>query len=720
MKKKITRVFVFVCALLMLLPLSAFAAIPYSTYTYSIDGLVLDSPDAYVPDGSSAYSFTKMGLDKDLNSPSDIESDAQGNIYITDKGNNRIIILDKHYKIKHNGYIEKFVNSDGVEDSFNTPTSTFVVDDGAYRGLYVCDKGNKRIVVFDQETFEFKRIIGQPRSELIDSYDPVSCVVDKYGRIYVAPEMTKNGILVMTSHGEFINFIGAPKVAVEGLAALLALIAPAAVEQGNTPTTYANLELDTTTGEFVYGTIIFSSDYESNQLDGITSKSSDFSPVRLLNANGTDIMKRNGFFAPAGEVAVELNVKKTASNETAPTGVSQVKDVSSGPDGVWSIIDSKRSKVYTYDSDGNLLYIFGDKGAEFGNIEKATAITYQGSNIIVLDEYNRSFTVYRRTQYAEILSQAIQKQNERKYNEAAEYWNAVLARNNNFDTAYVAMGKALYRAEQYDEAIAYFQNAFDTENYALAFKEIRAEVMADWFALVVVGIVVAFWLLIKVLGWTGKVNREAATNSEKRGYIAEVCYGMHLIFHPFDGYWDLKHEKRGTIRASITFIALTVLAFYYQSIGQGYYYNPQGEYGTIFSQMLSVLIPFVLFIVANWCFTTLFDGEGSLKDIFIAASYGLYPMPLFIVVSTILTNVLVGTEAQITSIIVVIAAIWMVALIIIGMQVTHDYSMGKNILTIIATIVGMVFIMFILLLFTSLIGKMTSFVSTITSELSYR
>ena len=720
MKKKITRVFVFVCALLMLLPLSAFAAIPYSTYTYSIDGLVLDSPDAYVPDGSSAYSFTKMGLDKDLNSPSDIESDAQGNIYITDKGNNRIIILDKHYKIKHNGYIEKFVNSDGVEDFFNTPTSTFVVDDGDYRGLYVCDKGNKRIVVFDQETFEFKRIIGQPRSELIDSYDPVSCVVDKYGRIYVAPEMTKNGILVMTSNGEFINFIGAPKVAVEGLAALLALIAPAAVEQGNTPTTYANLELDTTTGEFVYGTIIFSSDYESNQLDGITSKSSDFSPVRLLNANGTDIMKRNGFFAPAGEVAVELNAKKTASNETAPTGVSQVKDVSSGPDGVWSIIDSKRSKVYTYDSDGNLLYIFGDKGAEFGNIEKATAITYQGSNIIVLDEYNRSFTVYRRTQYAEILSQAIQKQNERKYNEAAEYWNAVLARNNNFDTAYVAMGKALYRAEQYDEAIAYFQNAFDTENYALAFKEIRAEVMADWFVMVVVGIVVAFWLLIKVLGWTGKVNREAATNSEKRGYIAEVCFGMHLIFHPFDGYWDLKHEKRGTIRASITFIVLTVLAFYYQSIGQGYYYNPQGEYGTIFSQMLSVLIPFVLFIVANWCFTTLFDGEGSLKDIFIAASYGLYPMPLFIVVSTILTNVLVGTEAQITSIIVVIAAIWMVALIIIGMQVTHDYSMGKNILTIIATIVGMVFIMFILLLFTSLIGKMTSFVSTITSELSYR
>ena len=721
MKKKLTRALVFVCALLMVLPLGINAAIPYSTYTYSIDGLVLDSPDAYVPSGTGSHNFTTMGLAVDMQAPSDIEADKDGNVYITDKGNNRIVVLDKFYKIRgENGYIKDFINSDGVEDTFNTPMSTFVVDDGDFKGIYVCDKGNKRIVVFDPDTLEYIRTIEQPKSELIDSYDPASCVVDKYGRIYVASEMTKNGILVMTSNGDFINFIGAPKVAVQGLAALLALIAPAAVEQGNIPTTYSNLELDSTTGEFVYGTIIFSKDYESNQLDSITSKTSDYSPVRLLNANGTDIMKRNGFFAPAGEVAVELNAKITAANEGAPTGVSQVKDVSSGPDGVWSIIDSKRSKIYTYDSDGNLLYIFGDKGSQFGNIEKATAITYQGTNILVLDETNRAVTVYRRTEYANLLSGAIALQNERRYDDAAEEWNKVLAKNNNFDTAYVAMGKALYRQGEFDQAIEYFQNAFDTENYALAFKEVRSDFMEDWFVLFVVGVILVLYLLVKGLGWMGKVNKSAVARGATHTYKEELCYGLHLVFHPFDGYWDLKHEKRGSMRAAITFVVLTILAFYYQSIGQGYYYNPQGVYGTIFSQMFSVLIPFVLFIVANWCFTTLFDGEGSLKDIFIATSYGLFPLPLFIIISTILTNVLVGTEAQITSMLVVIAAIWMVLLIIIGMQVTHDDSMGKNILTIIATIVGMVFIMFIVLLFTSLITKMTSFVTTITSELSYR
>ena len=193
------------------------------------------------------------------------------------------------------------------------------------------------------------------------------------------------------------------------------------------------------------------------------------------------------------------------------------------------------------------------------------------------------------------------------------------------------------------------------------------------------------------------------------------------MFHPFDGYWDLKHEKRGSVRASIVIIILTILAFCYQSLGTGYYSNPLGNsYSGIFSQITSVLIPLFLFMISNWCFTTLFDGEGSFKDIFIASSYALFPVPALVIISTILTNVFVGSETQLCTLLISIAYIWMGILMVIGMQVTHDYSMGKNILTVIATIVGMVFIMFIALLFTMLIQKMVALVTTIVSEISYR
>ena len=48
------------------------------------------------------------------------------------------------------------------------------------------------------------------------------------------------------------------------------------------------------------------------------------------------------------------------------------------------------------------------------------------------------------------------------------------------------------------------------------------------------------------------------------------------------------------------------------------------------------------------------------------------------------------------------------------------YMDGKNILTIILTIVGMIFIMFIAILFTTLMAKIVSFIYNIVVEIEYR
>ncbi len=719
--KKLSKILLIALALIMLLPSVISATVPYSTYTYSIDGEVLDSPDAYVPD--QIINSVSLGLEVKLKNPSDIEADEKGNLYITDKENNRIVVLDEHYEVKY--IIDGFVNQHGVDDALFSPNSTFVVDDGDFAGLYVCDTRNSRLLVFSLEDGAFEREIGKPESDLYDEkqgYSPVSCVVDKYGRIYVASSVTNQGVIVMTSQGDFINFIGAPKVTISALDALIQMFSKSAGDELIfIPTAYNTLDLDKSTGEFVYATIMYSSEEDKDkQLAQLESKETDGSPVRLLNANGTDIMNRNGFFAPSGEVAIDETKVLTGSNANAPSGPSEIADVASGPNGTWSIIDQKRSKIYTYDRDGNLLYIFGDKGSQLGNLTQAVAITYQGSNIIVLDVTVGAFTVYRRTEYAELLDEAIQLQNLREYDKAAEKWDEVLARNNNFDTAYVEKGKALYRNGDYKEAQQYFKNAFDVENYALAYKEIRKQAMEKYFLLLIPAIVLIVWGLSFVFKKAGKINKAAATKAGAKSFKEELTFGFHLMFHPFDGFWDLKHEKRGSMRASLIFILATVVAFIYQSQGQGYYYNPQGTTGSAFGQIFSVIIPFGLVIIANWCFTTLFDGEGSLKDIFIAVSYSLFPVPVLVIVSTILTNFMVGTEGQITTLIVTLAYIWMGFLMIIGLQVTHDYSTGKNILTVIATLVGMVFIMFIAVLFTSLLSKMSTFVTTIISEISYR
>ena len=720
--KKIAKVLVFVMMLLMVLPMAVSAIVPYETYTYDIDGFSVPSPHAYVPEVyvDSAYINELSGkLTQILDEPSDVETDLEGNVYVTDKGTNRVVILDDEYRLKHE--ITEFVNFSGVLDTFNKPSSTFVVDEGDYKGLYVCDTGNDRILVFDLETYDIIREINKPKSTLLvdDGYSPKSCVVDKYGRLYVAAADRYEGVMVMTIEGKLINFIGAPKVSVSAADALKNMLSPAAEALNtNISTTFDSLDLDYVSQEFVYATCTYPADEKDNQMQAMMSNDATYSPTRLLNAKGKDIMNRNGFFLPAGEVSVFIG--GTTTDDDTVTGASTIVDITSGPNGIWSIIDTSRCKIYTYDSDGNMLYIFGDRGDQLGNLNLATSITYQGEKLLVLDGKNDSFTVYRKTEYARLLDEAIELQSLGEYDKAVEKWEDVLARNNNFDTAYVAIGKAYHRSGDYNSAIRYFQNAFDTENYALAYKEVRKEAMEIWFVPIIVLIVVIFILLGKAFGWVGRVNKAATFKSGRRTLKEELCYGMHVMFHPFDGYWDLKHEQRGSVRSALIYLVVTVLAFFYQSMGTGYYLNPQGLYNGIFSVAASILLPLLLFVLGNWCFTTLFDGEGSMKMIFISVSYALFPMPFLVVISTILTNVLVGDEATIATMLVTIGYIWMAFLIIFGMQVIHSFSAGKNVVMILCSLVGMLFIVFVALLFTTLTTKMIGFVTSIVEEITFR
>ena len=64
--------------------------------------------------------------------------------------------------------------------------------------------------------------------------------------------------------------------------------------------------------------------------------------------------------------------------------------------------------------------------------------------------------------------------------------------------------------------------------------------------------------------------------------------------------------------------------------------------------------------------------------------------------------------------------IWLGILVFFGTMVTHDYSLGKNFVTILGTLIAMVFIMFIAVLFTTLIGKIVSLITNIVTEIQYR
>ncbi|MBR5001180.1 MAG: YIP1 family protein, partial [Firmicutes bacterium] len=697
--KKLRIVLLSVMVAVMILPTLVAAATPYGTYTYSSEGKMLASPTAYVPDMiiDSMY----MGLDVAIDEPRDIEVGPDGKLYIADTVNNRIIVCDRYYKFQFE--IKEFVNEFGVPDSFNKPSGVFVNEEF----IYVCDTDHDRIVKFDLEG-NYVRIIKRPESNLFedgDFYKPVAVAVDQYGRLFVVSSATYQGIIVINDDSEFFGFIGATKTVGSVMETLFsAFLTDEQKEnrQENVSTEFNNITIDDQ--NFVYVT---TSSIDAKQMeDAITSKSKsgDFAPVRKLNANGVDVLKRNGFYPPSGEVAFS-----TLSTATIK-GASSIVDVAIGPEGTWSIIDSKRSKIYTYDENGNLLFAFGDLGNQTGNIELIGGITYQGDKILALDKANDNIVVFRRTEYGDLLMTALKNNNDRKYDLAVNDWTEVLKRNNNFDSSYVQIGRSLFRQAKYEEAMEYYKASYEVQSYSEAYSEIRKEWASTYFWMIPVLIVVIFLLVLKFMGYTNKVNTRAALKVGRNTLTEELLYAFHVIFHPFDGFWDLKHEKRGSIRSALTLMIVTVIVYFYNSIGQGWIFNPHISYANVFGAVTAVIAPLLLWVIANWCLTTLFEGEGTMSDIFIACCYCLTPLILLVFPSTLLSNVLLLSEGSLLTLLNTLAYIWMGILLIIAMMSTHDYTLGKNILTCVSTIVGMAFLMFLGILFTTLVGKIVMFI----------
>ena len=720
--KKSFRISAIILCLLMLFGGVISNAASFYTYTYDINAKPQTSPEIYKPFKQIDSDFMGLG-DTPLKNPSDIVVDGEGKVFIADPENSRIVVLSKYWKVVK--IIKTFINSDGNSDFLSGPKGLYVCKDGE---IYVADTGHKRVVVFDKE-YNYLRTYTQPSSDVFEEgsiYDPVAIAVDDSKRMYVVSSQTTEGIISLNADGSFAKFIGAQKVLVSPFVQLWRKFMTA--EQRSkiedvVSTPYNNITIDEK--GFIYVTIELTDEYASSQQAAIKAKTSDYSSVKKLNAAGVDIMRRNGFFGPAGEV--DVSNKLTTTYEGVPTGPSSIVDVALGEEETWSIVDQKRSHVFTYDKNGNLLAVFGDKGTQLGNVMRAEGLAYQDLKeddlhyLLVLDGETNTIVIYERTEYGEILLTALRHTNERKYNEAANDWQSILMRNNNYDAAYVGIGDTLYRESKWTEAMDYYESASDVTSYSDTFKQWRTEIVSTGpVLLIVVIVVVAAVVLISLFfKYAGKKNKATSLKVGKKTYWEEFIFAFHLMFHPFDAYWDLKHEKRGSVRAAATWVALTIAAFTYQSIGQSYIFSQGKSYVNVLGQIISILVPLILFITANWCLTTLFEGEGSFKDIFIASGYALSPMPFLLIVSTILTNVSSQSEETFINLIIGIAWVWAALLLFFGVMVTHDFSMGKNIVTILATVVVMAVIMFVMILFSGLLIKMVSFVSNIITEITY-
>lgn len=203
--------------------------------------------------------------------------------------------------------------------------------------------------------------------------------------------------------------------------------------------------------------------------------------------------------------------------------------------------------------------------------------------------------------------------------------------------------------------------------------------------------------------------------------LTQKQWVKHAVMHPFEGFEDLRWKKGGSLKIAF----LIVLLFFFASIAYGRLYGFQfyvsyDKTFNIIPYLVQSVVLFATWVVGNWAICTLLDGEGTMKNICIYSAYALIPYIAQIYINVILSHFLIRDEYIFMQAIEIIGIGWSVILVFSAIKAVHQYSFGKTVFAVVLTIVAMLIMLFLLVLFLSLIQQVWVFISSIYTEVSYR
>ncbi|MBE5950386.1 MAG: gluconolactonase [Lachnospiraceae bacterium] len=446
--------FLVLAILLLAEPVKASAqAIPYDTYNYDSKRNVVFTPAAYVPEDVFFGSELSCG---DFAGPKDMFITKDGTIYVADTGNNRIVVMNIQMELLR--VIDSFENQ-GETDTFKNPSGLFCDKEGT---LYIADTDNKRIVILNAEG-KLVDIISDPKSDVLGDdfkFVPLKVSVDYAGRVYVIVSNVYQGIMAFNQEHDFMGYFGTINVRItlaQRFWRLFSTKEQRSRQQQFIPTEFTNIDIDE--DGFVYAT----------NLDSTGSQA-----VRKLNPKGIDVI--NATYNSKNALAGDMGFKSTKDSYQ---GASRIIDVKVREDGIFSLLDSNRGRIFTYDNEGNILYIFGGMGTQEGTFYTPVALEAYGEKIYVLDSYRKSITIFEPTQYGGYINEAVGLRFDGDETKAVEVWKKVLALDSNNEMAYSGIGKAYLSAGDNEKAMYYLKMGVNQEFYSIAYKRYRNEILRE-------------------------------------------------------------------------------------------------------------------------------------------------------------------------------------------------------------------------------------------------
>ena len=698
-----------------LLALALFAlAVPAvwadTAYRYDSRDRVVRTPSLYHVDRIVHFSDLGVALDD----PRDFAVTGDGAV-VLDSGNSRLVWLDAEYRLIR--VQEEFTDGTRTE-TLNHPQGIFVTADGT---IYVADTDNRRIVVLDAAG-GLVRILGEPANAAFRimsadyEYRPVKVGVNALGTVYVIVRNLFEGFMQLDEQGRFEGFVGAPRVVVSPVDLIWARIF--SPEQRSRMT--LSLPIDYRTIDFTWDGYLLTT--------VAAGETSSTEPIRKLSNSGFEVAIASGDRTPPrGDLLHSL-----------AEGPSVLVDVTGQPWGVFSALDQRRGRIFTYDGSGSLLAVMGGLGNRVGQFRTPVSIDARGNDLVVLDTGTRSLVVMKPTAHGRYVFAALALEANGFHDEAVRLWDKVLAYDSEFEVAYAAIGRSRLAAGDHRAALRSFRRANDREGYSQAFVELRSDVVRRIFLPVVLSAVtVAVLLAIVVklgfgerfrgllvrLGRTSAMTRALPlARVSARELMHDLRFSLHTSIHPIRGFRELKSGHMAAVPAAT--VILTVLCFVYVLFrqGAGFVFNTTaGGFDPARFELVrvipTILVPLALWCVVSWALTTILQGKGSLGQVYVATVFSTVPVLLAMVVLIPFSHVLVREEAGFYHGVLSLAFVWSGFLLLTSTMMTHDYDrLFRSILVILLIMAGIGVTVFVFLVLFSVGNTIVRFAAGVWRE----
>ena len=390
-------------------------------------------------------------------------------IYVSDATSNKIHVFNENYD-----YVKSLPDASDALGQLNSPQGIHVLNDL----LYVADYNNNRIAIFDLTNDRLVQEVKNPNDAIFDNlvFKPLRVSVDRTGRMNVIAYDVYEGIMEFDIEGNFNRYFGTNTIKLSVLDALIYRFSTKEQREKmalKLQTSFTSMDIDD--DGYIY----------------TASRLEYWAPVKKLNFKGRNILESKGYVGVVGDAKFQETDNRTT------TGPSAIIDVAvHGDNERFTILDNTRGRLFTYDIEGNLLYISGGKGSEQNKLSGPTAVTYQNERILVTDNVSNSLMVFEPIAFGELVNLATTQYYDMEYVAAKTTWESVLKLNSNYFLAYAGIGRAQLREGNHKQAMTNLKLGYDYYNYSKAFEQNRNEQLANTLPYVLVGGFVIMGILL--------------------------------------------------------------------------------------------------------------------------------------------------------------------------------------------------------------------------------